>query len=240
MSSTAATAEIVRLYLAGDWVCAEGACKAILARDPRMPVPLIVAGEIAMMRGDAATARSRLRRAARLAITDKALLTNLVGLLDKLGEYRAVVEPLKSLLRIDPKNFSGHFLLGRISQELGRVEEAVSAYEAARALMPGHAGPDTARAILLLRRAWGEPLAAPPEKRQPQVGPGRIAMTTLGQNGRFGNQIFQYCFLRIYGGIHRLQMEIPEWVGCWLFDLDDLPPPRASEHPFRASRRRRS
>lgn len=46
-------------------------------------------------------------------------------------------------------------------------------------------------------------------------------MRTLGQNGRFGNQIFQYFFLRIYGQVHRLQVEVPEWIGRWLFDLDD-------------------
>ena len=27
---------------------------------------------------------------------------------------------------------------------------------------------------------------------------GKVSLSTLGSNGRFGNQIFQYAFLRIY------------------------------------------
>ncbi|BBB90085.1 MAG TPA: FkbM family methyltransferase [Methylomusa anaerophila] len=48
-----------------------------------------------------------------------------------------------------------------------------------------------------------------------------ISMTTLGSQGRFGNQIFQYAFLKIYAQKHGLQAEVPQWIGSTIFDLKD-------------------
>ncbi len=45
-----------------------------------------------------------------------------------------------------------------------------------------------------------------------------ITMSTFGTNGRFGNQIFQYAFLKIYAKEHDLQVQIPRWpIGEYLF-----------------------
>jgi hypothetical protein len=120
-----------------------------------------------------------------------------------------------------PKSAGAMFALGLVSERLGRFDEAISAYEAAYALDPTDAHLCTTRAILLLRREWGNPLPSPPEKRQATSPGGRITMTSLGKSGRFGNQILEYCYLRIYGHVHRLQIEVPDWTGRWLFDLDD-------------------
>ncbi len=46
-------------------------------------------------------------------------------------------------------------------------------------------------------------------------------MSTLGANGRFGNQLLQYGFLRMYAAEHGLSVETPDWVGRDLFDFDD-------------------
>ena len=51
----------------------------------------------------------------------------------------------------------------------------------------------------------------------------RITMSTLGINGRFGNQLFQYFFLRIYAERHKLRLEIPDWLGRKLFGLQEFP-----------------
>ncbi|HTS93100.1 MAG TPA: alpha-1,2-fucosyltransferase [Stellaceae bacterium] len=124
--------------------------------------------------------------------------------------------------------------LGRAGEAVGRPNEAISAYEAALAIEPTDSIAATARAILLLRRAWGNPLPSPPDKHQTINPSGRITMRSLGRNGRFGNQIFQYGYLRLYGHVHRLQVEVPEWIGRWLFDLDDPLPgdllPRVAEN----------
>ena len=44
-----------------------------------------------------------------------------------------------------------------------------------------------------------------------------ITMATLGTNGRFGNQIFQYAFLKIYAKTHQLKLQTSQWIGQYLF-----------------------
>jgi hypothetical protein len=50
---------------------------------------------------------------------------------------------------------------------------------------------------------------------------GQIAMSTLGKNGRFANQLFQYAFVYFYGLRHGLEILTPEWEGTELFGLYD-------------------
>jgi hypothetical protein len=49
----------------------------------------------------------------------------------------------------------------------------------------------------------------------------KVTMTTLGKIGRFGDQILQYSFLRIYANVHGLDVETPDWDGRLLFALND-------------------
>lgn len=48
-----------------------------------------------------------------------------------------------------------------------------------------------------------------------------ITMSTLGNNGRFANQIFQYAFLKIYAKENNLQVETPTWIGQTIFGHND-------------------
>ena len=48
-------------------------------------------------------------------------------------------------------------------------------------------------------------------------------MSTLGTNGRFGNQLFQYMFLRIYASLFDCKVCTPKWIGQELFNLNDPP-----------------
>lgn len=52
-----------------------------------------------------------------------------------------------------------------------------------------------------------------------------VTMSRLGQkgNGLFGNQIFQYAFLKIYARHYNLQVETSEWIGQYLFGHKDPP-----------------
>ncbi len=50
-----------------------------------------------------------------------------------------------------------------------------------------------------------------------------ITMSTLGTNGRFANQLFQYAFLKIYAKEHELRVETPEWIGQYIFGHSDPP-----------------
>lgn len=53
------------------------------------------------------------------------------------------------------------------------------------------------------------------------MGNRRITMRRLGTMGRFGNQLFQYTFLRCYQKRHGVDIEIPWWIGRYLFGHED-------------------
>ena len=46
-----------------------------------------------------------------------------------------------------------------------------------------------------------------------------ISMSSLGSNGRFANQLFQYVFLRLYGLRNNAQVAASDWVGNYLYGL---------------------
>ncbi len=48
-----------------------------------------------------------------------------------------------------------------------------------------------------------------------------VTMSTIGENGRFANQIFQYAFLKIYAKNHNLRIATSSWIGQTLFGLHD-------------------
>lgn len=50
-----------------------------------------------------------------------------------------------------------------------------------------------------------------------------LAMSSLGQLGRFGNQLFQYAFLRICAEKTGALVECPPWIGQTLFGHHDAP-----------------
>lgn len=127
----------------------------------------------------------------------------------------------RRLLSDHPENFQLLLRLGHALERQHRAEEAIAAYDRAIAVNPGHALPFTRRTVLAFRRAFGPPPAPAP----PTPGARRLAMSTLGANGRFGNQLLQYGFLRMYAAAHGLALETPDWIGRDLFDLDDPLPP---------------
>jgi hypothetical protein len=50
---------------------------------------------------------------------------------------------------------------------------------------------------------------------------GYVTMSSLGSNGRFANQVFQYAYLKFYALRHCLTAATPPWEGQEYFDLDD-------------------
>ena len=51
-----------------------------------------------------------------------------------------------------------------------------------------------------------------------------ISMSTLGTNGRFGNQLFQYLYLWSVAQAQNALIHIPHWIGKDLFGLKDTTP----------------
>ena len=62
---------------------------------------------------------------------------------------------------------------------------------------------------------------------------GIAAMSRLGSNGRFANQLFQYAFLRLYALRHELEVATPDWDGCDLFGISDPEPDPTRLTPLR-------
>jgi hypothetical protein len=56
---------------------------------------------------------------------------------------------------------------------------------------------------------------------QPGQGLDEVVASELGTQGRFGNQLLQYAFVRLYCEQYQLDLEVPDWMGRDLFDLDD-------------------
>ncbi|WP_339149683.1 MULTISPECIES: alpha-1,2-fucosyltransferase [unclassified Sutcliffiella] len=50
-----------------------------------------------------------------------------------------------------------------------------------------------------------------------------VTMELLGKKGRFGNQIFQYAFLKIYEKKYNCTIQTPRWIGQTLFGHKDKP-----------------
>ena len=50
-----------------------------------------------------------------------------------------------------------------------------------------------------------------------------LTMTSIGQLGRFGNQLFQYACLRICAAKSNAKVECPPWIGQTLFGHTDAP-----------------
>jgi len=60
-----------------------------------------------------------------------------------------------------------------------------------------------------------------------------VSMSTLGHNGRFANQLFQYLYLKVLAKNQEMLVHTPRWLGTDLFGLQDpvsyVDPPRVDE-----------
>jgi hypothetical protein len=60
-----------------------------------------------------------------------------------------------------------------------------------------------------------------------------VSMQTLGQNGRFANQLWQYAFLTFYGLRNNCRVQTPRWVGQMLYGFkNDTPDPSFARQAF--------
>lgn len=62
-----------------------------------------------------------------------------------------------------------------------------------------------------------------------------ITMSQFGKYGRFGNQLFEYAFLKVYARQHDADLQLPPWVGNALFGANEPPvdvvlPPFSEAH----------
>jgi len=141
-------------------------------------------------------------------------------------DFAAAEAACRGALELAPGESRIHLLLGEVLLGAGRRAEALAAYARAAELFPGLGLPFTRLATLRLRQRY----APVPPRRADPTRP-RLQMTTLGRRGRFGNQLLQYAYARIYADRHALELEVPDWIGRDLYGLDD-PLPRTKLEPI--------
>lgn len=134
----------------------------------------------------------------------------------KLGRPADAVGPLGRSDRLAPGDHRNALSLGMVLEALADWDGAEAAYARATRLCPSSGENFTLHALLRLRRAFDWP--AKPRLTASGL---RVGMSTLGRNGRFGNSILQYAFLRLYAAEYGMAYEVPEWVGRYLFDGND-------------------
>lgn len=132
------------------------------------------------------------------------------------GQYEEALDIFRHLSCISSK-YDVLIGLARAYEYIGKLDEAVFWYGKAQSTAPGHARPFSRIGMINARRLFGPPRVT----GRAQEGAGRIGMTNLGQNGRFGNQIFQYGFLRLLAERRGLRLELPDWLGRDLFNADE-------------------
>jgi len=123
-------------------------------------------------------------------------------------------------IALDATSYAAHAALGHAREALADPAAALAAWTGAITANPGFGEAFTHRALLQLRQGW----PAPPDPRPAGPPDRRLLASRLGLDGRLGNQMLQYGFLRLYAERHGLTLETPRWIGRALFDLDDPPP----------------
>ncbi len=198
-------------------------CKHLMDSIGPKPEVVLVAAELAADLEDVKEAHLLLSRVGDHFDSDEERLLRIGILHLRLGAAAKAEEILRkvSLSTLIAPAFSASINLGYMLEMQDRPTEAVHAYDRAIQLNSGHALPFTRRGMLLLTRAFGPPYDAPPHLKQPEKTRGTISVQSIGVNGRFGTQLLQYGFARMYGHAHKLRVEVPYWVGRSLFCVND-------------------
>lgn len=212
---------VASLLRNGQSVEAEAWCRRILQAFPGHTEALLLQAEIAFARGSEPAFRRALEHAESQKVGDNETLCRIGALYARIGDHDNAARLYGRALEIDRHSIGMLRNLAEAEEEAGRIDSARLLYDTVLAAWPDSPRAYTRRAVMLMRQAWGAPLPSPADKRQEAGLGGRIMMSQLGEKGRFGNQLAQYTALRVYGRVHRLRVEVPEWAGRWLFDLDD-------------------
>jgi tetratricopeptide (TPR) repeat protein len=205
------------LMAAGDIDAAVPSLQAALDRQPDHVNALHQLGLALRRRGDPERALSHLSKASLLAPERGDIAAEASDILLMLGRIDEAAAEAERAVSIAPTLYQAHAVGAKALEANGRDDDALASWERAIACNPGFGEAFSRRTLLLLKRRWGPACAPRPQAEQGR----RVSASRLGLDGRFGNQLLQYGFLRLYAERHGLTLETPEWLGRHLFDLDD-------------------
>ena len=148
-------------HQAGRLADAERGYLAVLARRPRHPAALNLAGVAALQQGRPADAVARLSAAVAADPRPPDFHLNLGSALQALGDAAAAERCFATAVRLDPNLPEGHFNRGLALQRLGRVDEAEASVRRAVALRPRYPQAlSTLAALLSVRQQFDAAAAA--------------------------------------------------------------------------------
>lgn len=218
------------LMEAGDFEAAVPCLQAALDRQPDHVNALQQLGIALRLRGEEQRAFAHLSKASSLAPERGDIAAELSEVLLLLGSTVEAAAEAERAASVAPNLYQAQAALAKALEANGRDLDALACWNRAIACNPGFGEGFSHRALLLLKRRWG--LAPKPRPRAKQSK--RISASRLGLDGRFGNQLLQYGFLRLYAERNGLTLETPDWLGRYLFDHDDpllgAPLPGIEEH----------
>ncbi|MBF0355371.1 MAG: hypothetical protein HQL43_09070 [Alphaproteobacteria bacterium] len=206
----------------GDYALAWMHVSAFLQEWPKHPEALILASQAAWAIGNSEAAvplqLEALIRSPENRQVQSAILKAFMA--DTKQEFDLPADPLAGLLTLMhalPDVGQIPLALGKALLAKGRMQEAITSLRTAAKLMPAHGLPVTLLGLLELDLGLGP---APDRPQAPASPDRRIAMSDLGERGRFGNQIIQYLFLLCHAKKEGLSLETPDWLGSRLLRLE--------------------
>lgn len=208
------------LFDAGRWRAATPFFERTLAVAPDHGYALFQAARCRRRLADPAAALRLLNRARRVHAPRYDYEVEAAYVLKETGLWPDASALSRRLIAQAPEQYDGWFCSGAALEGQGDADGALRAYDRAARLNPAFGEAYTRRAVVMLRRRLGPP---PARRNAATAESKRLGGTLLGVNGRFGNQVLQYGFLRAYAAAHELTLETPDWIGRDLFDADDAP-----------------
>jgi tetratricopeptide (TPR) repeat protein len=125
-----------RYLAAGDTRAAKRIVTSVLDQGSENGPALHLAGLIAYQSGELSSAADFLRQASRLIANDAHLYAHQGAVCGLLGQRREAEGHFRRAIELDPSLADGHYNLGKILQDDGRVEEAIISYKRAIELRP--------------------------------------------------------------------------------------------------------
>jgi hypothetical protein len=137
------------------------------------------------------------------------------------GRHLNALMAFKNGLLYDPSELRLHLMLVVTYRCLGKIAEANNQLNIISRL---RSSPEIANLVDQTIKNWGyvpNVYGELPLRTMNEVP--HIGASLFGIDGEFGNQIFQYAFLKLYSEKYGLILELDPWIGDRLFSLWDAP-----------------